>query len=599
MRVGPAISFVPPALDAAGRTVVFGASVDPQGRVTSTADLYLAAPDGSGLRRLTNYGAGNETVPQGITEVSLSKTGAQAAVVALLPARGGGPGQLHVIDTASGNDRPIAVGTQGCILPLAPTATFFSCLHSPHFTPDGKRILFSVNRNQPFMIVNSDGTGLASLPIFTGGLAPGPQRVISRNGLFVFTSAAPSGPTFAASATDVYVANLDGTGLRNLTKFGNNSQIFSRDATISDDGKTVVFETNAAGNGLGTSADQIWTVQSDGTGLRQLTSGSEPSLQPSISADGTKVAFVQSGQINVLRLDKNPAIPVTQFQFSVTERPVISDDASLIAFTAGPAAGQAGAIDSVKSDGTNLHQVYAPRAISPNGVASPVLGFPPSRGSLITIFGTNLNGDQITSARSFPLPDGLAGVRVLVNGRPIPMVSVTPWQINAQAPQDLPAGTVNVQLGFSDGSFSPPDVVNILNSAPVPFTQFRKSADGRNGYWQIAAFHAGTGTLADDEHPAAAREVLEIFGVGFGPTNPAVPGGMASPASPPARARIFPEVHIGGERARVLFAGLAPGLAGVYQVNIVVPERLKQGRQPVVLQSRQFRFAGPGTITIR
>jgi uncharacterized protein (TIGR03437 family) len=179
------------------------------------------------------------------------------------------------------------------------------------------------------------------------------------------------------------------------------------------------------------------------------------------------------------------------------------------------------------------------------------------------------------------------------------MVSVTPWQINAQAPQDLPAGTVNVQLGFSDGSFSPPDVVNLLNSAPVPFTQFRKSADGRNGYWQIAAFHAGTGTLADDEHPATAREVLEIFGVGFGPTNPSVPGGMPSPASPPARARIFPEVHIGGERARVLFAGLAPGLAGVYQVNIVVPERLKQGRQPVVLQSRQFRFAGPGTITIR
>ena len=599
MRVGPAISFVPPALDAAGRTVLFGATVDPHGRVTSTADLYLAAPDGSGLRRLTNYGTGNETVPQGITEISLSKNGALAAVVALLPAKGGGPGQLHVIDTASGSDRAVGVDTRGCILPLGPAVTFFSCTHSPHFSPDGKKILFSVNRNQPFMIVNSDGTGLTSLPIYTGALAPGPQRVISGNGLIVFASAAPSGPTFAASATDVYVANLDGSGLRNVTKFGNNAQIFSRNATISDDGKTVVFETNFAADRQGPSVAQIWAVQSDGTGLRQLTSGNDPSVQPSLSADGTAVAYTKSGQISLLRLDKNAATAVTRFQFSVPEHPVISDDGSLIAFTLGPSVGAAGAIDSVKSDGSNLHPVYAPRAISPRGVASPILGFPPSRGSLISVFGTNLNSDQITSAPGFPLPESLAGVRVFVNSRPIPMVSVTPWQVNAQAPQDLPAGTVNVQLGFSDGSVSPPDAVNILNSAPVPFTQFLKSADGRNGYWQIAAFHAGTGTLADDDHPATGKEVLEMFGVGFGPTNPPVPAGLPSPAKPPARARSIPEVHIGGQTVRVLFAGLAPGLAGVYQVNVVVPAGLKPGRQPVVWQSREFRFAGPGTITIR
>ena len=600
VRLGPSIAVTPPALDASGRTVVFGSSVDVQGRVTSTTDLYVSAPDGSGLRRLTNYGTVDVTAPEGITEVSLSKTGAQAAVVALLPAKGGGTGQLHVIDTATGSDRAIGADTQGCVLPLAPVATLFSCIHSPHFTPDGKRILFSVNRNQPFMIVNGDGTGLASLPIFSGSLAAGPQRVISRDGLLVFTSAAPSGPTFAASATDVYVANLDGTGLRDLTKLGNNSQLFCRDATISDDGKTVVFETNFAGNRTGASpVVQIWTVQSDGTGLRQLTSGSDPSSQPSLSADGITVAFTQSGQIHVLRLDKNLVPPVTKFQFSVAEHPVISDDASLIAFTSGPTAGQTGAIYSVKPDGSNLHQVYAPRALSPNGVVSLVLGFPPSRGSLITVYGTNLNSDQITSASGFPLPDNLAGVRVLVNGRPIPMVSVTPWQIDAQAPQDLPAGTVNVQLAFADGSSSLSDSVNLLNSAPVPFTQLRKSAGGDSDYWQIAAFHAGTGTLADDGNPAAPKEVLEMFGVGIGPTNPAVPGGMPSPANPPARARLTPEVQIGGQRARVLFAGLVPGLAGIYQVNVVVPDGLKSGRQPVVWQSRQFRFAGPGTISIR
>ena len=587
-------------MDASGHTVLWGSSIDPRGAVNATVDLYTAAADGSALRRLTDYGAANPTGPQGITEVSLSKAGTQAAVVDILPANGAGPGQIHLIDTATGSDRAIGIDTQGCVLPLGPSIGFFSCIHAPHFTRDGKRILFSVNRNQPFMIVNSDGTGLTRLPVYTGAVAPGPQRVISSNGLIVFTSSAPSGPTFAASATDVYVANLDGTGIRNLTNFGNNSRIFARDATISDDGKTIVFETNFDGKNQVTSIDQIWVVNSDGSGLRQLTSGKESAVQPSLSADGSTVAFIQSGQINVLRVDgRSLKIAVTAFQLSSAHEPAISDDASVIAFVIGPRNGGSGAIYSVKPDGTNLHAVYAPRAVSPKGMFSPVFGFPPSLGSLVSIYGTNLARDQITSVSALPLPDNLAGLQVRANGRALPIVTVTPWQVNAQAPQDLPAGTANLQLTFSDGGMTPPMDVDILASAPVPFMYQRQTAVGQPAYFQIAAFHAGTALAADDEHPAAPGEVLEMFGVGLGLTRPEVPGGEPSPANPPARARRNPEVLIGGRRAKVLFAGLVPGLAGVYQVNIVVPDGLKSGRQPVVWQTLEFRFAGPGTITIQ
>ena len=144
----------------------------------------------------------------------------------------------------------------------------------------------------PFRLVNADGSGLVQLPVFSGSLAPGPQRVISTNGTVVFTSQAPSGPTFAASATDVYVMNLDGSNLRNLTQFGINSSIFAANAVISGDGSTVAFETNYAPNVANrTIITQIWTVRTDGTGLRRLTTESEPSSNPSINGDGSLVVF--------------------------------------------------------------------------------------------------------------------------------------------------------------------------------------------------------------------------------------------------------------------------------------------------------------------
>jgi len=81
--------------------------------------------------------------------------------------------------------------------------------------------------------------------------------------------------------------------------------------------------------------------------------------------------------------------------------------------------------------------------------------------------------------------------------------------------------------------------------------------------------------------PSAPGETLEIYGLGLGITDPLVAAGVPSPASLPARALEPPHLQIGGIDAKITFAGLTPGLAGVYQVNAIVPAGIASGLQGI------------------
>ncbi len=453
-----------------------------------------------------------------------------------------------------------------------------------------------MRRSQPFYTVNADGTGLTQLPVYSGSLAPSPQRVISAGGLVVFTSAAPFGPTSAASATDVYVMNLDGTNIRNLTNFGTISAIYSTNATISADGNTVLFETNYAINNSGVSMDrQIWAVQPGGQ-PRQLTFGSPGAGNPSISADGKTGVFLQAGAVYSLLPNAPPPpsvrrVPIASFRYSVAQAPVISDDGKRVAFLVGPSSYAAGAVYQVSIDGTALHAVYAPRAISARGVvAAAGFGVPASPGALVSVYGINFSGDSITGAAGFPLPTALAGASVLVDAKAVPVLSVSPWQINVELPQETPVKGTNFQASFDNGFVTPPEVAPVETTAPAVFV-----TDTR----QAAVLHAGTSILADDAHPASAGETLEMFGTGLGVTDPPVAAGQPAPANPVSIARVTPVVSINNIDAQVLFAGLAPGFAGVYQVNFVVPAGVKSGRNTLTVRNPQRNIGGSGTITIQ
>lgn len=83
----------------------------------------------------------------------------------------------------------------------------------------------------------------------------------------------------------LYLQPVDGSSIpKQITLPGGANDA---DATFAPDGKTIVFRRATVGG----SSAQILAVQSDGTGLVPLTDGTAYDQDPSISPDGTQVAF--------------------------------------------------------------------------------------------------------------------------------------------------------------------------------------------------------------------------------------------------------------------------------------------------------------------
>jgi len=97
------------------------------------------------------------------------------------------------------------------------------------------------------------------------------------------------------------------------------------------------------------------------------------------------------------------------------------------------------------------------------------------------------------------------------------------------------------------------------------------------------AAHQDWSGLISEQSPARPGEVVHAYAVGLGPTNPAVGYGEAAPSQEPfarlamplaCTARLQTPLPVSSP-IRILFAGLAPGFAGVYQVDWQVPAEAK------------------------
>jgi uncharacterized protein (TIGR03437 family) len=195
---------------------------------------------------------------------------------------------------------------------------------------------------------------------------------------------------------------------------------------------------------------------------------------------------------------------------------------------------------------------------------------PLARGSLATIFGSNLAGGT-AQASQLPLATTLGGVQVTVAGKQAPLVYVSPTQINFQVPFEAPISGSAAVVVTKDGTPSTPQSVTLAEYAPGVFTYARTATS-----LDPVIVHADN-QLVTPANPATANEVLVIYGTGVGSfDNPPATGAAASSA-PLAASLLTPTVAVAGSAAQVLFAGLTPGFVGLVQINIQLPATLPAG----------------------
>jgi uncharacterized protein (TIGR03437 family) len=96
------------------------------------------------------------------------------------------------------------------------------------------------------------------------------------------------------------------------------------------------------------------------------------------------------------------------------------------------------------------------------------------------------------------------------------------------------------------------------------------------GYGQGAILDASY-RLVDATNPTTPGAVVQIYCTGLGEVTNQPATGAAAPNDPLAMTMTLPRVTIGNAPAKVQFSGLAPGYAGLYQVNVEVPAEASRG----------------------
>ncbi|MGA2183155.1 MAG: hypothetical protein ABSH47_09010 [Bryobacteraceae bacterium] len=213
---------------------------------------------------------------------------------------------------------------------------------------------------------------------------------------------------------------------------------------------------------------------------------------------------------------------------------------------------------------------------------------PVAPNELVTLYGSGMAPSGLVYAPSLPLPTILNGVQVYVNGSPAPLFAVSPTLIQVLSPSRWSPnngwGYVTFQICLGDsqacnggtGTYSNAVRVLAQNSAPGVFN-LTGSATGPG-----AVRHALDNTLVDSSHPAHPGEIVAIYATGLGITANQPADGSAGLYSPLSHAW---RAYMGGVQCDPLqgsnYAGLAPGFAGLYQINVTVPSGTGFGDVPL------------------
>lgn len=196
-------------------------------------------------------------------------------------------------------------------------------------------------------------------------------------------------------------------------------------------------------------------------------------------------------------------------------------------------------------------------------------------GEFLTLAGTGLTSQN--NVNPF-FPTMLSGVQVVINNVNAPIYYVLNEGsydlVSVLVPYETQEGIANIQLINANGSSN---VVSMWVGATQPgsFTQLS------NGIGYVQAQRVNNNySLVTPANPAQPGETIVVYMTGLGAVSPAIADGSITPSTSLTNAVNEVDVYFDAAtsaQGTVGFAGLTPGLIGLYQMNITVPTGLTAG----------------------
>ena len=272
------------------------------------------------------------------------------------------------------------------------------------------------------------------------------------------------------------------------------------------------------------------------------------------------------------RVDVSTPVPYVSSPIRTMEAP-LANTISAFTRTLAPLSNQQAIVELTTSGLTILPWTYDAAVAPPQitQVVSAADGTPNiAPGGLISLYGSQLSPVSLVSSQ-IPLPTALANSCLTVDGLAVPVLFVSPNEINAQLPFEA-TGNVAFELRTPGGisnefqSVVDPAAPSIFMSGTAgPITGIPTIVRANNNNELV--------TAADPIH---SNDILVIYLTGLGATDPPVADGAATPLSPLSWTPL-PTVTLGSATLNVFFSGLTPTLVGVYQINATVPDDIKEG----------------------
>jgi len=215
--------------------------------------------------------------------------------------------------------------------------------------------------------------------------------------------------------------------------------------------------------------------------------------------------------------------------------------------------------------------------LNPTGVVNAASSAPftaqISPGEFLTLYGSGLA--NTTATASLPFPAMFKGVQVFINQVAAHIYYLSPTQISVIVPYDTTSDSVAQIYVVNNG------IESNLVSAFTGVTSGGVFTEPVGGIGNAAALHPDNSAITEAS-PAQIGETVALYLTGMGEVTPQVADGAAAPIDQLTYTTANPLVYLldtAGHylQAPLAFSGLAPGFAGLYQINFTIPSGLVSG----------------------